>query len=347
MKAYVATNFVGAFAFDKEGGIIGYKLFPREVELIAERLAKVRKGEIIEEEKELVKKLIKSGAKEIVWDKKVKLSKVKCTYDPDNFAVKKLRNEFRDVAIRLNFVRNQSELNSILTKVNIILTGRELKKEKKDRVIMKVIGIIDQLDSSLNNLSERLREWSGLYFPELSKEIKSHEKFAEIISKRKASKESSGMEFSEKDLESLRNFSKSLYDLYRTREKLSKYLEGLSKATIPNLSSIAGPLLAARLLSLAGGLEKMVKMPSSKIQLLGAEKALFRHLRGEGKPPKYGIIFSHPYVQQAPKHMKGKVARLIASKLSLAARIDHFSGKDQGGKLSKDLEKKVKNLLKN
>ena len=100
-----------------------------------------------------------------------------------------------------------------------------------------------------------------------------------------------------------------------------------------------------RLIALAGGLEKLAKMPSSTVQLLGAEKALFRHLKGEGKSPKFGIIFSHTLIQNAPKEMKGKVARLIAAKLSLAARIDNFSKEDRGEELREELDEQVKKAL--
>ncbi|MBW1839778.1 MAG: C/D box methylation guide ribonucleoprotein complex aNOP56 subunit, partial [Deltaproteobacteria bacterium] len=103
----------------------------------------------------------------------------------------------------------------------------------------------------------------------------------------------------------------------------------------------------ARLLNLAGGLERMSKMTSSTIQLLGAEKALFRHLRGEGKSPKYGILFGHQLIQNAPKEKRGKVARLVASKISLASRIDMFSDRNDGEKMRLELDRDVKKVCSN
>ena len=112
----------------------------------------------------------------------------------------------------------------------------------------------------------------------------------------------------------------------------------------PNVSSLLDPLLAARLLALAGSLEKMSKMTASSIQLAGAEKALFRHLRSQGKAPKFGIIFLSDWIQSAPDHLRGKVARSLAAKLMMAARIDYYSGRNETEKLRKDLEQEIETL---
>lgn len=333
IKAYLVTNIMGVFALDREGKVVAYKLFPKKPEVIAEKLKESRKGEIIEEERTVLNKLRLAGYKEVIWDKKAKDGFIACVYDPDHRGKEIAKNEFRKMAMDTRFATTQAELNEILTKVNALLTKQEVGRIKSDKVIMQVVGIVDELDSSLNSLSERLREWYGMFSPETVRDVKSHEKLAEMLSKSSAESEVKG-------------FSKSLYELYRTRDSLSKYLESACKQTIPNLSEVAGPLLASRLLALAGGLEKIAKLPSSTVQLLGAEKALFRHLKGEGKPPKYGILFGHPLIQNAPKPLKGKVARLVAAKISLAAKMDQYSEKDEGKQIRKDLEKRVNELLK-
>lgn len=335
MKAYVATNLVGVFAFDGDGKTIFKKLFPKKPEVIAEKLRKSREGEIIEEERFVLNKLRVSGYKEVIWDKRTKDGQIPIVYDPENRGKEIANNEFRRLALETRWASTQSELNEILTKVNVLLSGDKIKIVKKDKVIMQVIGIIDDLDSSLNSLSERLREWYGMLSPEKVREVKSHEKLLELLSKSV-----------KKERGEIREFSKSLQDFYKTRDSLSEYLEGLCKQTIPNLSEVAGPLLASRLISLAGGLEKTAKLPSSTIQLLGAEKALFRHLKGKGKAPKYGVLFGHALIQQAPKPLKGKIARLISAKLSLAAKMDFYSKKDQGKQMRSELEKRVNELMK-
>lgn len=356
MRAFLGTCFVGSFAFDEEGRLIDKELFPKKVDVVAEKTKQSRAGEVLPEERRIIERLVKKGILEIVWDKKADVKGVSCIYKKENLANEKLQSEFRGLAIQNRWASTQSDLNEFLSKVQIELTKKELKKEKKDVMIMRVVGIIDELDKTLNTLSELLREWYGLHFPELSRMVGSNEKFAETIASygdrgkiddkrlKQLAEKSSGMPITLDDEKELRDFSKNLINLFDEKRKLTKYIETLTKSTIPNLSATAGPMLAARFLALAGGLDKLAKLPSSTVQLLGAEKALFRHLRGEGKAPKYGILFGHVYVQKAPKELKGKVARLVASKLVLAARLDRFSDKDNGDELKKELEEQVKKL---
>lgn len=337
-KAFIITHLIGSFALREKGSLIDAVFFPKDPGEIADRISEKKSGKVIKEEESLLEKCERKGFGTEVIEEGPLFDKV--------------REDFRDIAKSRKYVRDDAELNSLLSRINIALSGKTMKVQKKDRMIIQVIRIIDELDTDLNSLTERVREWYGMYFPELGKEIKTHEKYLEMI-KRFGEKEkfrdiqsSGGMDFSRKDVEQVRTFSGYLLDIYKSRERLSGYLEGLCRDAIPNVSSIAGPLLGARLLSLSGGLEAMSKMPSSKIQLLGAEKALFRHLRGKGKAPKYGILFSHPMVQQAPKDKKGKIARLIASKISLASKVDQFSKKDRTEEMRKELDRKVGNILK-
>ncbi len=358
MKAYVAVNIAGVFAFDESGKVVARKLFQKDADAIADKLSRSRNGEVIEEEKAVVDELRKAGCKEVVWDKHASFEKIATTYDQQNKGKEIATNEFRRLALENKWVSSQAELNTLITRINVLLAGQKIKNVGKDKAVIQVIGIIDEMDADMNSLSERLREWYGLHFPELSREIKSHERYAEIVNKfgnrgnikDKAiaylTSKSVGMDFSEDDQKSVREFSKTVLAMIKTRARLAQYLENVCQEIMPNLSAIAGPLLASRLMAHAGGLEKIAKMPSSTIQLLGAEKALFRHLKGQGKAPKYGVLFSHPLIQQAPKQLKGKIARLISSKLSLAARMDFYSKKDHSKEMKGDLERKVNELMK-
>jgi nucleolar protein 56 len=357
MKAYVATNLAGVFAFDGKGKVISKKLFPKDAAAIADRLERSRSGILIEEEREVLSTLAKKGVSEAVMDKDAHFEGIDISCEPENMGRKIALNEFRRLAIESGWASGQAELNNVMTRVNVVLAGRKITNVGRDKVIMQVVGVVEELDATLNSLYERLREWYGLHFPELSREIKSHETFAGLVEKYGAresmtemetlASKSVGMDFSEEDAKSVREFSGSILEMAKAKEKISKYLESLCREIMPNLSAIAGPLLAARLVAQAGGLEKIAKLPSSTVQLLGAEKALFRHLRNQGRAPKYGIIYSHPLIQQAPKHLKGKVARLIASKLSLAAKMDFYSKRDQSKAMKEDLERKVAGLVKN
>ncbi len=113
----------------------------------------------------------------------------------------------------------------------------------------------------------------------------------------------------------------------------------------PNLKAlVGGAKLAARLMSLAGGLKELAMMPASTIQVLGAEKALFRHLRTGAKPPKHGVIFQYPAINRSPWWQRGKIARALAGKLAIAARVDYFSGEYIGEELKKELEQRIQEI---
>jgi nucleolar protein 56 len=362
MKAYVTTTIVGVLAFDDNGKILAKRFFPKDAKEIAERFGKARANEVIEEEKMVIKELGEKGYKDVVLNKNIESHEIskdtKIIFQEQHKGIEWARN-FRKIALESGWVSSDVELNALLVEVNIILSGQKIKSVGRDKIIIHVIGVIDELDDDINSLSERLREWYGLHFPELAREIKGHESYAETISKygkrenikngklAEYASKSVGMEFDESDEKSIVIFSKSLLSMIKTREHLAKYIEDLCKEVMPNFSALAGPLIASRLLAHAGGLEKLAKMPSSTIQLLGAEKALFRHLKGKGKSPKYGVLFAHPLIQKAPKDLRGKVARLISSKLSLAAKMDFYSKKDRSKELKEELEKSVESLIKN
>jgi rRNA biogenesis protein Nop56/Nop58 len=116
------------------------------------------------------------------------------------------------------------------------------------------------------------------------------------------------------------------------------------KEVAPNITALVGPTLGARLLSLAGSLEDLAKMPASTIQVLGAEKALFRALRKKGRPPKHGVIFQYPDIHTSPRWQRGKIARALAAKLAIAARVDQFSGRFIGDKLNEELKKRIEEI---
>lgn len=115
-------------------------------------------------------------------------------------------------------------------------------------------------------------------------------------------------------------------DLEAELDALHDDLERQARVVAPNLAELAGPVLAARLIALAGSLSELAKRPSSTVQVLGAESALFAHLSGEAPPPKHGVIYTHPAIQSAPPEQRGTVARALAGKFAIAARIDHYRG---------------------
>ena len=215
---------------------------------------------------------------------------------------------------------------------NIEETKQKIRDSiKNDILLIQATNSLDELKRSLNQLTEALRKYYELYLPEVSKKIQDPEKFVKIAGKSRTQlikefdiKNTLGIELKEKDLEILKNYINELISLYNLEMELTKYIENLVREVAPNLSKEAQPLLASKLIVLAGSLKSLAFMPSSKIQLLGAEKALFRHLKNKKKhkSPKYGIIYNHQLIQTSKE--RGKAARHLASKLAIAARKDYF-----------------------
>ncbi|MCD6263824.1 C/D box methylation guide ribonucleoprotein complex aNOP56 subunit, partial [Candidatus Bathyarchaeota archaeon] len=146
------------------------------------------------------------------------------------------------------------------------------------------------------------------------------------------------------DLEMIRGVCREILSLYDLRRRVSDYLASITQEVAPNTVEVAGPLLTAKLIAKAGGLTKLAMMSSSKIQVLGAEKAMFRAIRTGSRPPKHGLIFQHPLIHSAPRRHRGKIARVLAGKLAMAARADAFSGRFIGDKLRGDLEERIQEI---
>ncbi|MFH1285841.1 MAG: hypothetical protein ABIH99_04625 [Candidatus Micrarchaeota archaeon] len=234
---------------------------------------------------------------------------------------------------------------------------------ERDQLLNQVVNSLNELNRISNLLSERLREWYGVYFPELK--IADAEKYAtlvaiiedkkelsaaileESVGKEKAealeklAKRSMGTELNADDLKQIRTFAERILSLYAQRVELENYQAKLAKELAPNISHLVEPALAARLVTVAGSLKRLAQLPASTVQVLGAEKALFKHLRQNSKPPKHGVIFQHPYISNAPKKQRGKIARALATNISIAAKADYYSKNFIAPKLKERFEKRV------
>ena len=234
---------------------------------------------------------------------------------------------------------------------DLTLTKQDIKASvKKDIFVIQATDAIQELDKAINLLTKRMREWYAYHMPEFIASIQSNEKLVELVltKDRKtllkeiklAEEETMGAQLEKKDLQPILDLAEGIKGLVATKEKELAYLERIMKDLCPNVTAIAGAPIGAKLLAIAGSLEKLATFPSSTVQVLGAEKALFRHMKTGSRPPKYGVLIHHPLVTQAPKEMKGKVARALADKLSIAAKVDLFKGEPIGEKLRDDLEKR-------
>lgn len=354
MKVLIITTFIGCFGVENNR-LISFKPFPKDIEKIAEKL-KMSESELIAEEKELVKELEKRGFQIFFPFKKSGVESVESESESENFIKENLQN----LAIKYKFVKDLSEFNQLFSKVNIELTKIKIKKSvERDRLVIHANGAIEEIEKSLNIFIERLREFYGLHFPEMNRVISDHEKFSKLVETygsrenfeiselRPFTSKSMGMDFRKDDIEIIRAFASEINRLFKLKNELIEYLEKLMREVTPNSSSIGGAIITAKLITRAGGLEKLARMTSSTIQLLGSEKALFRSLHSNGTipTPKYGYIAIHPLVQNAPNELKGKIARLLASKLSIAVKMDFYSKTYRGDSLKKELQARVKEIL--
>ncbi|MFX1504524.1 MAG: NOP5/NOP56 family protein [Promethearchaeota archaeon] len=243
------------------------------------------------------------------------------------------------------------------------------KVEARDIYIAQAIKSIDDVNSILNLIYARLSEWYGIHFPELQDLVRDNPQYITLISKTQgairsnldddslshlsekrrdlilqAAQKSLGTEISTYDMSPISQLARFGVEILKTKDDLEKYIDECMKEIAPNIQCLVGSLLGARLIALAGSLEGLAKCSSGTVQVLGAEKALFRHLRSGEDPPKHGVIFQSSYIHSSKKHQRGKIARALAGKLSIAARVDFFSGEFIGPTLVTELEKKIEDI---
>lgn len=236
------------------------------------------------------------------------------------------------LAIEEGFVEDVSEYRTFLQEA-AIAAAREAVASREgadDQQVIHAIRAIDDLDRVTNELAERVGEWArttslpAAHTPEAVVDLLTEEA-------------STPME------EEILALAEEIEDLGERRTDLVTTVERVMHDIAPNLTALAGPLLGARLIALAGGLEEMAKMPSSTVQVLGAEDALFAHLRGDAPSPKHGIIFTHSHVRDTHPSERGSAARALAGKLSIAARIDHYAG-DRRPSLERELNERIERI---
>ncbi len=309
MTEYLVTKWFGSFLLN-EKGVKEKRLFPKNAEEIAKRLLAIQNGEILEEERELAK------GKPIVGERRLESLGILDSNKMIQCEIASEKYDFDDV---------------LLHEASIIAAEKKIKKEgkkkEKERQIEQLVKAMDDLLHISNLLSERLREWRNFKID--GKEL------AKIVNESGEYK---------KDIQPIRSLAKILLETLNVEKEMEKHIEEGMLAAAPNISELVGTTLGARLISLAGGVEKLAFMPSSTIQLLGAERALFRHLKSDAPPPKHGVIFQHELINRAPREQRGKIARALAAKISIAAKADAFTKKNIVEKLKMKLDERLREI---
>jgi nucleolar protein 56 len=196
-----------------------------------------------------------------------------------------------------------------------------------DRQLVHAVRAMDDAERVANELAERLAEWAATRFEDAGTGVEGARAVAERDPEGPAE-------------ERVVSLAERVVDLAEERDDLRAFVERTAPEVAPNLAAMAGPVLAARLVALAGGLESLAKKPSGTVQVLGAEDALFAHLTGRAPSPKHGVIFVHDYVRNTHPDDRGSAARALAGKLAIAARIDHYSG-DRRPELQAELDERI------
>ena len=267
-----------------------------------------------------------------------------------NNEMEKIQTTKPKVLVDAGFVENSSDAMSKLRDFAMQLSSSKVSEvsASPDLHISQSINSLDEIDRIINGISSRLREWYGLHFPELDNVIDSILGYSQIVLAGKREditekvfedagfpdskvemlsvirKKSRGGDISPENLAMVQLLAKQLLELNELRKKLEEHVETQMNLVAPNLAAILGTAVGARIIAKAGSLKKLASMPASTVQVLGAEKALFRSLKTGSRPPKHGLLFQHAMVHAAPRWQRGKIARAIAGKAAIAARVDIY-----------------------
>ena len=233
--------------------------------------------------------------------------------------------------------------------------------DKVDTMIVQAISLLDDLDKELNTYAMRVKEWYGWHFPEMGKIVNDNLAYARVIlsmgmrtsaakadlaeilpeeieeAVKAAAEVSMGTEITTEDIENIQALAEQVVSFTEYRQQLSGYLSARMAAIAPNLTALVGDLVGARLIAHAGSLMNLAKSPASTIQILGAEKALFRALKTKHDTPKYGLIYHASLIGQATGKNKGKIARVLAAKAALGLRVDALADWSAEGEGKGDL----------
>jgi nucleolar protein 56 len=369
MKAFIVHFPFGILSFSEDRQLVEQVLYPKKPQAAAKAIIKAEEGKL-DQMKELVVKLQTAGYDEFAFEdeKTAAEARAKLCIKTEVVNIDEIRSKTENYAIATHFVKDGAELSAWNRNLTTEIAKLRVKGavEQRDLIVAQAIQTLDDLDRTLNLFMGRLREWYGVHFPELDRLVEKHETYARLVlnlghrekytleatekedlPKAKAeaivqmAESSMGADIASEDLAQLKNLASDVLSLYSLRKSMEGYLDKTMEEVAPNTRSLVGALLGARLIAIAGSLRNLAMRPASTIQVLGAEKALFRSLKTGARPPKHGLIFQAALLHDAKRWQRGKIARALAGKLSIAARADAFGGNFIGERLQADLDRRI------
>lgn len=376
MKCYIVDSFIGFFAYDEDLKLISAKTFDDAEEGVAQ-LYELEKSGSCSRLEGFVDDLTKMGFDSFMLEDELEAKFIKSRFSVESQFMlpseggKVFRSSVAGAAASIGM--KESAVNKMLKAVSedLVRLKVRLASEKRDRLVAEAVAALDEVDKNVNIGVSRVREWYGLHFPELDGLVPDHRQYLDLISKfgtrsrfeeatvdkiiqneNKAkvivetAGKSMGATIGDVDLKQIRALVDVSLRMYSARDELERYIDETMKEVAPNLRELVGAGLGGRLIAAAGSLEGLAKKPASTVQVIGAEKALFRSLKTGARPPKHGIIFQHQYIHNAPRWQRGKIARALAGKLSIAARVDCFGGEFVADSLKAALDKRLADIQK-
>ncbi|GAB4305254.1 MAG: Pre-mRNA processing ribonucleoprotein,-binding region [Promethearchaeota archaeon] len=380
MKLYWFDSVFGAFVIDDEGKLVGHALHEDPQVDFQAVVADLEVGEVPAKYSELLSRLRTLGDVVISCEDEsvagtLESANLRTIVESPSPARPKFYENFDRLYEEAGGSVESRTTDDVLFSTTRAWTEEGIRQllQRADLSLIQAIQALDEVQRTLNLFAERLREWYGLHFPELTdslisnnvlfarmvwvlrdrdgftgQALKEHfnlpDRVIETIVDRRD--KSMGVKLSVADEKAVQRFAKEVLALEHLQGYLKKHVEQGVNRIAPNVTAIVGPLIAARLIALAGGLEKLAKMPASRMQVLGAERALFRSLRSDHATPKHGVIFQWAPLRGAKKWQRGKIARALAGKLAIAARVDFFQGNFVGDALREAVLLKVRKIQK-
>ena len=220
-----------------------------------------------------------------------------------------------------------------------------------DRRLEHLMRASDEMRSTFITMEARLVEWVGLFLPEarfgsdrssLGKTVSQAESLEHLAQTLDVALPPVGPD--KPEWKALKEWGQSVSVFRGQLDRLENGIRHLSEQHLPSLSALLGPLLAARLCVEAHGRMRLARLPAGTLQVLGAEKAFFNHLKTGAPPPKHGHIFMHPWISRSPRWVRGKISRTVAAKASIAAKVDAFEGEPWSEDEMRELEQKVDDI---
>ena len=322
MEFYLKTKWFGTFLYTPEG-MVASILFPKDSHEIAQRLLVMQEQKILDEEKKVI------GEKTpVVDEERLKTLGKYCTRIPPPLVKP---GDFGYSSI-------------LLQKASVLVAEKRVEGElgKTEKQIAQAVAAMDELLHISNLLMERLREWYGSFVPPALR--MDGQKLASLVT---SISDEEILHLGITHPHVIKSVAGILHQTYQSKDIIEGYIKEWMPRVAPNVNQLVGATLGARLIALAGGLEKLAMMPAGIIQLLGAENALFRHLKEGTAPPKHGVLFQHELINKAPFWQRGKISRSFAAKIATGAKADAFTRRDISGVLLKELDDRIKEIRKN